>query len=234
MGRPRKPAAARAREGGTARAGAISHRPQPSTELVAVAGRDVPIAAPLDLPEPARELWAEIVAVLAHAGIVDRIDLPMLRWLCVTHARGRQAQAVIDEPVTEEELEQLERQTREMQTLADALKSQVANMMRAGLDVPPAKINALTNYEQTLANLRELHRARRIAGNLVTLGSTGQLVEHPLASTERAAAALVLRYASRFGLTPADRAQLGLQILEGRTMKRDLENAIGPAAKRPD
>ena len=233
MARPRKPAAARKREGGTARSGNVSHRPQPSTELVVVAGRDVPITPPADLPAPARDLWEEIVRVLAEAGIVDRIDLPALRWFCLEHARGWQAKALLDEPIDDEELEALETQLKEMAVIAGALKGQIANMLRAGLDVPPGKINASANYERELANLRAFQRARQKVGNLVALGSTGQLTEHPLLATERAAATLVLRFASRFGLTPSDRAALGLQILEGKTMKKELDDDIGPAAKRP-
>lgn len=234
MGRPRKPVAARKREGGTKGDGAVSHRRQPSTELVVVAGRDVPISPPADLPEPARDLWEEIVRVLAEAGIVDRIDLPALRWFCLEHARGWQAKALLDEPVDEEEHAALERQITEMDAIAGALKGQIANMLRAGLDVPPGKINASANYERELANLRAFQRARRKVGNLVALGSTGQLTEHPLLATERAAALLVLRFASRFGLTPSDRAALGLQILEGKTMTKELNDDIGTPARRPD
>lgn len=232
-GRPKKPAARRAREGGTARAGTVSHRPLPSTELVAIAGRNVPIAPPDDLPPPARELWVEIVQVLAEAGVIDRVDLPMLRWLCLEHARGQQAREVLDTPPSDNDLAELDRQIRNAETLLGALETQLANMLRAGLDVPPAKVNAAANYGQTLANLRSYRSTVAKVGNLVALGSTGQLVEHPLLATERAAANLVLRYAGRFGLTPSDRAALGIQILEGRTMKKELEDDIGRAATKP-
>lgn len=232
-GRPRKPAAQRKREGGTKGQGNVSHRPQPSTELVVVAGRDVPVAPPTDLPAPARDLWEEIVRVLAEAGIVDRIDLPTLRWLCLEHARGWQAKALLDEPVDDDEIQALDQQIREMEAISSALKGQIANLLRAGIEVAPAKVNASANYERELTNLRAYKRAREKVGNLVALGSTGQLTEHPLLATERAAATLVLRFAARFGLTPSDRAALGLQILEGRTMKKELDDEIGAPAKRP-
>lgn len=227
-----KPAARRLREGGTAGRGAISHRPRPTAELVVVAGRDVPVSPPDDLPPAARDLWVEIVERLAETGIIDRVDLPALRWFCVEHARGWQAKSLLDEPVDDGELEALDEQIREMEVIAGALKGQIANMLRAGVDVPPGKLGALSNYEQTIANLVAYRDARRQVGNLVALGSTGQLVEHPLLATERAAAALVARFAAAFGLTPADRAALGLAILEGRTMKRELDEDIGPPAAR--
>lgn len=228
-----KPAAQRIREGGTRGRGSISHRPMPSAELLVVAGRDVPITPPDDLPPAARDLWVEIVEMLAASGIIDRVDLPMLRWFCLEHARGWQAKAVLDEPVDEEEHEALEQQIREAEAIAGALKAQVANMLRAGVDVPPAKVNALANYDRTIASLAAYRDARRQVGNLVSLGSTGQLVEHPLVATERAAASLVARFAAAFGLTPADRVALGLALLEGRTMQRDLADDIGAPAARP-
>lgn len=232
MGRPRKPAAARAREGGTAKRGAVSHRPQPATEIAVVAGRDVPVSPPDDLPEHARELWVEIVRVLAEAGIVDRVDLPALRWLCLQHGRGWTARRVIDEPVDEESDHDLGQRLSETAAILRAQKFQVANALRAGVDVPPGKLNAISTLEVTLANLEAYRAARRKVGNLVALGSTGQLVEHPLVATERAAASLVLRYASRFGLTPADRAALGLMALEGSARKRELDAVLG-ASGRP-
>lgn len=233
MGRPRKPAAARAREGGTKRSGAISHRPQPSTELVAVAGRDVPVAAPADLPDDARELWEEVVRVLAEAGIIDRVDLPALRWFCLEHARGWAARRVLDEPVSEDDDAALTQSIREMEAIAANLKGRIATKLRAGVDVAPGEINAAANYETKLANLRAYQHARQRVGNLVALGSMGQLVAHPLLDVEQDAAGLVLRYASRFGLTPADRAQLGVLVLEGRTMRKELDEEIGAAARRP-
>jgi phage terminase small subunit len=102
-----------------------------------------------------------------------------------------------------------------------------------GVEIPPAKVTAAQRYEQTLANLQTYRDARARVGNMVALGSTGQLTEHPLVGTERASTAIVISIASRFGLTPADRAALGLQLLEGRTMQRDLDDVIGAHARRP-
>lgn len=233
MGRPRKPTIARAREGGTAKSGTVSHRPLPSTEIAIVAGRDVPIEPPAELPGPAQELWREIVRSLAEAGIVDRIDLPALRWLCLEHARGWQAKMLLDEPIDQDDAEALDREIRDMEALGDALKAQIANGMRAGEDIKPELVNASRAYSGQLVNLRTLRSARRVVGNLVALGSTGQLVEHPLLSTERASAANFLRFAGQFGITPSARASLGVLVLEGHTMKRDLEDAIGKPARRP-
>lgn len=229
-GRPPKPAEARRREGGTARQGTISHRPQ--AEIVVVAGRNVPVDPPADLPDEAIELWEEIVRVLADAGIVDTIDLPMLRQLVLQYARARQATKIIDEPLTPNEEAALLQELREGETIANGLKTSIAQQLRAGVQPPPAQVNALANYEQTLTNKRAYVDARRKVGGLVALGSTGQLVEHPMVGTERAAASLLLRFASDYAMTPVARASLGIAVLEGRSLKKELEDDIGPAARR--
>ena len=230
MGRPRKPAAARAREGGTAKQGAVSHRPQPATELVVIAGRNVPVTPPEDLPTFARDLWVEIVKVLADAGVVDRVDLPALRLFCVSYARAMQAREVLDAPVDDDDVE-LARRLEDTKAVLHAQKVRVAALLEANVDVPPAKLNAIANLETTVANLEAYLRARERVGNLIALGSTGQLTEHPLLQTERQAQQLVLRFASRFGLTPADRASLGLALLEGHSRQRELVDVLGESPR---
>lgn len=232
MGNPRKPAAKRAREGGTARQGAVSHRPQPPAELIVVAGRNVPVEPPDDLPAPARDLWVEIVQALAEVGIIDRIDLPALRTFCIDYARGVQAGKVLDAAPDEDDDAELQQRLDETSAILRAQKVQTATMLRAGVDVPPAKLNAIANLEVTLANLEAYRDARRLVGNLVALGSTGQLTEHPLLQTERMAHGLVLRFATRFGLTPADRASLGLALIEGHSRQQELVSILGESPRK--
>jgi phage terminase small subunit len=229
-GRPPKPTPTRRREGGTEKQGAISHRPLP--EPVVVAGRNVPIAAPADIPEDARALWEEIVRQLAEAGIIDRIDLPMLREYCVQYARARQAARLIDEPVSEEELAELDHRIRENVAVSNGLKTKILEALRVGVDVAPAKISSLAKLETTIVNLQAYRHARAKVGNLVALGSTGQLTEHPAVDIERAAASVALRYATEFASTPTARARLGLAVLEGRSLQKELDEDLGPEAKR--
>jgi phage terminase small subunit len=227
---PRKPAAARRRQGGTKKQNAVSHRPQPAGEeaaLVELAGRDVPVSPPDDLPAPARSLWVELVRVLAQAGVVDKVDLPALRLFCVQYARSWQAKQVLDEPTDPEEDAALEQRLRETAMILNAQKVLVANALRAGVDVSPSKLTAIASLETTLSNLEAYRDARKRVGNLVALGSTGQLTEHPLLQTERMASSLALRFANRFGLTPADRASLGLALVEGSTRAAELDDVLG-------
>lgn len=224
-GRPPKLGETRAREGGTARTGKVSHRP--STELVTVAGRNVPTSAPSDLPPEAVELWEEIVRVLAEAGIIDAIDLPMLRQLTLQYARARQAATVLDEPLTEAELKDLNDDLHRSETIERALQTKVAALLQQGISPPTGDINALANYSTSVANKRAYIDALQSSGRVVALGSTGQLVEHPMVATERAAASLLLRFAADYAMTPVARARLGIAVLEGRSIQKELEDDIG-------
>lgn len=223
-GRPPKPRAARRKEGGTERAGAVSHRPLPAP--VVVAGRNVPVDPPADLAPDARDLWTEIVRQLAEAGIIDRIDLPMLRLLCTEFGRARQAAVLIDEPVDEADLDAIDRRIRENEAVATALKTQILGAIRVGISVPPASVSALAKLETTITNLHAYRRAYAKVGNLVALGSTGQLTEHPAVEIARASTSTVLRYATEFCLTPTARARMGLAVLEARSLQKELADDL--------
>lgn len=232
-GRPKKPAARRAREGGTKGQGSVSHRPQKDagTALVAIAGRDVPVSPPDDLPPHAAALWAEIVRVLADSGVVDKVDLPALRLFCVQYARAYAAKDVLDAPPDPDDDAALEQRLSETAAILKAQKIRIANALRAQVDVAPSLLNAVANLEVTVANLEAYRDARRRVGNLVALGSTGQLVAHPLLDVERHAANLCLRFGGRFGLTPADRASLGLALIEGHTRANELVTVLGDSPR---
>lgn len=183
----------------------------------------MPIEAPADLPADGRELWQEIVRALAEAGIIDRVDLPALRLFCLQYARAWMAHRSIDQEPDEEELAELDQRIQNMETISNALKTRIAGVLQIGQSPEPKDVRASADYERELTNLRAYRQARAQYGNLVALGSTGQLVEHPMVATERNASRLALSYASSFGLTPSDRARLGILITDYAGKKRELE-----------
>lgn len=60
----------------------------------------------------------------------------------------------------------------------------------------------------------------------VTLGSTGQLVEHPALATERQAHQMFLRFAEHYALTPIARTRLGLAELQRRSLAGEMAKAL--------
>lgn len=196
-------------------------------EPVLVAGRNVPVAPPPHLPDVAKDLWDEVVGALAEAKIIDRVDIPALLQLCVQFARARQAGEILDSPADEEETEKLRKRVGEQRAFVEAAKVQQANRMKAGLEVRASEISALTKAEVALANLETFVELRTRYGNLVALGSTGQVVESPLLDVERQAASLFLRFCEHYALTPVARTRLGIAQLEGRSLQRELADELG-------
>ncbi len=60
---------------------------------------------------------------------------------------------------------------------------------------------------------------------LFSLGSMGQLVEHPAVQTERAAHLLFLRFAEQFGITPVARTRIAAAVA-GASMRDELGAAL--------
>jgi P27 family predicted phage terminase small subunit len=60
----------------------------------------------------------------------------------------------------------------------------------------------------------------------VTIGSTGQLVEHPALQTERNAFQQFLRFAEHYALTPVARTRLGLAELERKSLASTMSGAL--------
>jgi hypothetical protein len=190
-GRPKKPTARRRREGGTKGHGEVSHRPMPDAEtaLVEIAGRDVPVSPPDGPSEVRARALDEIVRVLAEHGVVDKIDLPALRPVRRVRPRLLPGEATSStRPPTATPTRRLERRLADTTAILDAQKVRVANLLRANADVAPSLLNAIANLEVVVANLEAYRDARQRVGNLVALGSTGQLVAHPLLDVERHAA----------------------------------------------
>lgn len=219
------PAEKRRREGGSAKSGAVSHRPLPA--VVTLAGRNVPVDPPAALNEFARELWLQVVRVLAEANIIDGTDLPALTNLCNQWARSRAAGELIDAPVDPAALKALDARLEESETILSSVKTRTLARLNAGVDVTASDLNAIAKLEVTVTNLRLFRDMQARYGNLVALGSTGQLVESPLLGIEKDGAALFLRYADHFGLTAVARTKLGILGLEGRSLQKDLEDALG-------
>jgi P27 family predicted phage terminase small subunit len=229
MGRPRKPAEARRREGGTGGQGDVSHRPIPAP--VVVMGRDVPVTAPKDMPESARRVWEYLAAELVKIGILDKIDLMAFKAFCLHAARWEAISAFLGEPPKEQTLAELEARIQRADMIARALDQRIATKLRMG-ELPEAKdVRAAERYLTTIATMQEVLDAKRALGNVVGFGSMGQLVESPLAAAARAEALLMARFATEFALTPAARARLELTVAEGAAAMKSLEDELGPTTR---
>lgn len=246
-GRPPKPVETRKREGGSKRKGTVSHRPVPTTTTVARIEPDGPAPKPpRDLPDEGKPIWVELVALLQEAGLLDEVDLAAIRVAIVQYVQHDLALRVVSEQPDETELDQLianrENSLAQTAALLVAKRARLARKLRddaTAEDVSVSEVGALITAEERLgkaterlANLREYRRVRNVAGGLVALGSTGQLVEHPLAGTQRAAAALFLRFASEFGATTLARTRISLGKAATRRLDRDVEAALGKGRKR--
>jgi len=228
-GRPPKPIETRRREGGTARKGAVSHRPVPTT--LAVAGRPdaAELTPPDDLDERGAAIWTHLVSLLHEADMLDRVDLAAIRLAVVQYVQHDLAwSAVSEDPDVDEFAERLDVTAQ----ILVAQRVRIAQALQRGDDVPSREIDGLIKAEFKLANGREYVRLRKVVGAMVALGSTGQVVEHPLVGTGRAAAALFLRFAEQFGGTTLGRTRIQLGKAAGRRLEADLEDALGKGRKR--
>jgi len=62
---------------------------------------------------------------------------------------------------------------------------------------------------------------------LFSLGSMGQLVEHPAVQTERSAHLMFLRFAEQFGITPVARTRIAAAVaVAGASMRGELGAAL--------
>lgn len=126
----------------------------------------------------------------------------------------------------------------------DAMRSTLGESLAAGdrgevlktlvslaekLEEPPVKateLAAIAKLELNLATLGEYLRLRE-QGVKVALGSTGQLVEHPLVDSTRKSAALMLRIGEQYALTPSGRARLAVGVNTAKTLKTELDRELG-------
>lgn len=89
-----KPAALRSAEGGTAKRGAVSHRPVPAVVEIAPPLHD--LRPPKELGREGRQLWRERVVPLVELGVVSEADRPAVTAMCQHWERMQRAQRVLD------------------------------------------------------------------------------------------------------------------------------------------
>lgn len=228
-----KPTAVRNRErGGKRVTSAVSKRPVPEgLSLETRQGFDV--SPPEDLPAAAVDFWNRTVAILVEARVAQEVDWTALRVMAVQVARAELARAAVVEPEPEI-LEDLDERIADLKANRKHVSERLSKRRDAAMDVEPEEIQRLAKLDVTLSNLLEYRRLLEVTDGMVALGSTGQIVEHPLVGTERAAGALVLRYLAEFGLTPSSRTRLSVVGLTGAAIRTSLEKDLGPTGrKRP-
>jgi P27 family predicted phage terminase small subunit len=91
---------------------------------------------------------------------------------------------------------------------------------------------ALEQLAVQYARIRQAQRVIREEG-LFTLGSVGQIREHPALKIEREATTLFMKMAEHFALTPIARTRLGLAELHRRTLADEMGSALGTPKLTP-
>lgn len=228
-GRPPKIAESRRREGGTKKRGEVSHRPVPEVVTVERVLDASDLRPPADLDDRGKQIWLELVGLLHEADLLDRVDLAAIRLAVVQYVQHDLAYSAVSEGLddVDEFVERLDASA----ALLVAKRTRIAQAIRRDDPVSTSEIDSLLKAEVRLANAREAVRLRQ-KGIPVALGSTGQVVEHPMVQTGRAAAALFLRFAGEFGATPLARTRIALGKAAGRRLEADLEDALGKGRKR--
>jgi P27 family predicted phage terminase small subunit len=95
------------------------------------------------------------------------------------------------------------------------------------VDVPVLEMLA-TQY----ARWRQASRVVAVEGHF-TLGSAGQIREHPAVKIEREAHSLFLKTAEHYALTPIARTRLGLAEVHRRTLAAEMQDALGAPDLHP-
>lgn len=62
---------------------------------------------------------------------------------------------------------------------------------------------------------------------LTAIGARGGTIAHPALKIERDSWALFLRYAEQLGLSPSARARLGISLIKGLSMAKQMDKTIG-------
>ena len=98
----------------------------------------------------------------------------------------------------------------------------------ANLDVPI--LAALCTQYARMRKAQDVVEAE----GMFALGSTGQVTEHPALKMEREATRLFHQLASEYALTPSARTRLGLDLLLGARIQRNLQEKddLGPNPRR--
>lgn len=229
---PRKPVPAekRKREARGRKTSPVSKRRVPVP--IVVAGRDVPVTPPADLPKEAKSVWAEVVQLLAEAGIIDRVDLPILRQFCIQFARVELSRSAIAAVGKEFGRGDLAKRLKAYETLIGKKKTSLEKLQNAGVDVSADELRDLMKTETMFSNLRAFSAMNDAAPGMFALGSTGQIVENPAVAIERAAVVVALRIAEHYALTPVARSRLAIAGTVGKKLRNELEDDLGAGVKR--
>lgn len=91
---------------------------------------------------------------------------------------------------------------------------------------------ALEMLATMYARVRQAARVVASDGHF-SLGSVGQVREHPAVKIERESMVMFLRFAEQFGMTAVSRTRLGMAELHGRALAQELRDAFGPTTLRP-
>lgn len=170
MPNPPKSTVLRKREGGTARQGAVSHRPQPKALVVkqrVIAKGDLP--KPDCLPPEGDKLWDDVVQSLAEVGLADFVDVAALTMMCLHYGIAMQAIEVIREqggfalgstnqPTDHPALRQFERHSAMFKSYAAAFAMTPVDRVRAGIEVLKSKHLAETLNDRLGKSSRKTNR----------------------------------------------------------------------------
>lgn len=97
-------------------------------------------------------------------------------------------------------------------------------------DLPALEMMAVALATFRLADA-ELKRPVAKGGGLFVASPNGYRIAHPAFAIREKAAGEFRAWAARFGLTPADRASLGLTIGKGRKVASSVEQKIGKSPR---
>ena len=104
-------------------------------------------------------------------------------------------------------------------------------LIRAGV-LDRADVNLFEDLCRAWARLKQFGRIVASEG-VISMGSQGQFRTAPWVTAERAAAEEFRQLCARFGLSPVDRARLGLASLQRLSMAIELEKELAPGEGEP-
>jgi P27 family predicted phage terminase small subunit len=89
--------------------------------------------------------------------------------------------------------------------------------------------------EMAASAYARFRQARRVIDEegVMSTGSTGQIVEHPMLATERQSQAQYLRFAEQYALTPVARTRLGLAELHAKSLAEEMNAKMGQPDLKP-
>lgn len=94
----------------------------------------------------------------------------------------------------------------------------------------------LPSFTQMCRVFAQAEVARRVLDEqgFFTLGSGGQMVEHPAMKILQTSQMMFLRHAGEFGMTTMARTRLGLLEASRKSIQQDLDWTLGPSTRRTE